>query len=82
MRGRMSIKKFSHLYKMRFSLLDPDEIAEQYDGKILTAWEGYEDKKKTVLKFSHRHLIAEWLKANGYEVCELPPAPRKRKVGF
>jgi hypothetical protein len=78
----MSQRRFAQIYSMRFSLLDPYEIAAQYDGKILTAWEGYEDKEKTKLKFSHRHLIADWLRSNGIEVCELPPATRRRKVGF
>ena len=82
MRGKMSQRRFTQLYSMRFSLLDPYEIAAQYDGMILTAWEGYEDKEKTRLKFSHRHLIADWLRSNGIEVRELPPMSKKRKCGF
>ena len=82
MRGRMSQRRFAQLYKMRFSLIDPYEIAARYDGMILTAWEGYEDKEKTKLKFSHRHLVAEWLRGFGIEVCELPPECKKRRVGF
>jgi len=78
----MSQRRFAQLYKMRFSLLDPYEFAARYDGMILTAWEGYEDKEKTKLKFSHRHLVAEWLRGFGIEVCELPPECRKRRVGF
>lgn len=79
LRGRMSQAQFSQIYRMRFDILDPKEIAERYDGKILTAWEGYEDKEKTVPRFSHRHLIAEWLRSHGYEVEELDPMPRKGK---
>lgn len=82
MRGRMSQKRFAQLYKMRFGLLDPHEFAARYDGCILTAWEGYADKEKTKLKFSHRHLVADWLRLHGYEVCELPPVAKRRKVGF
>ena len=82
LRGRMSHKQFAQIYRMRFDVLDPQEIAAKYDGKILTSWEGYEDKEKTILKFSHRHMIAEWLRSHGIEVCEIPPAPKRRKVGF
>ena len=82
LRGRMSQRQFAQIYSLRFGVLDPKEIAEKYDGKILTAWEGYEDKEKTKLKFSHRHLVAEWLRGFGIEVCELPPESRKRRVGF
>ena len=82
MRGKMSQKRFKQLYCMRFDILDPHEIADRYDNMILTAWEGYEDKAKTVLKFSHRHLVADWLRRNGIEVCELPPLPKKPKKGF
>lgn len=80
LRGRMSVEQFSQIYKIRFGVLDPAEIAERYAGKILTSWEGYEDKAKTVRKFSHRDLVAEWLRKNGYEVEELAPMTRKRHV--
>lgn len=80
LRGRMSVAQFSQIYCMRFSILDPAEFAQKYDGLILTSWEGYEDKAKTKLKFSHRHLIAEWLKRHGFECEELDPMPRKRKI--
>jgi len=79
---KMSQRKFEQLYTIRFGVLDPAEIAAKYDGKILTSWEGYEDRKHKVLSFSHRHLIAEWLRKNGIEVMELPPAPKRVKVGF
>lgn len=82
LRGRMSHRQFAQIYKMRFDVLDPDAIAERYAGKILVAWEGYEDNEKTILRFSHRHLIAEWLRRYGYEVEELYPMPRRRKRGF
>lgn len=81
LKGKMSQRRFAQLYAMRFGILDPLEIAAMYDGQILTSWEGYEDRKKTVLKFSHRHLVAEWLRTHGVEVCELPPAPKRRKIG-
>lgn len=80
LRGRMSVNQFSQIYRMRFDLLNPKDIAERYEGKILVSWEGYEDKDKTVLKFSHRHLVAEWLRKNGFEVEELEPMSRKRRI--
>ena len=80
LRGHMSVAKFAQIYKIRFGMLDPKAIAAKYDGMILTAFEGYEDNERTKLKFSHRHLIAEWLRKNGFEVRELEPMTRKRKV--
>ena len=71
MKGKMSVARFTQLYTMRFAVLDARDIAERYAGKILTAWEGYEDRKKTKLCFSHRHLIADWLRSRGYDVEEL-----------
>lgn len=82
LRHGMSPRRFAQLYRQRFGLLDPAAIAAKYDGQILVAWEGYEDKEKTVLKFSHRHLIAEWLRNCGFQCEELPPMTRKRKRGF
>lgn len=69
MKGKMSEKKFSQLYSMRFGVIDPEEIAERYDGKVLTSWEGL--NRDGTQKFSHRHLIAEWLRNNGFECEEL-----------
>ena len=80
LRGRMSVRQFSQIYRQRFGLLDPKAIAAKYDGQILVAWEGYEDKEKTILKFSHRHLIAEWLRNHGFSCEEIPPMTRRRKV--
>ena len=80
LRGRMSHKQFAQIYGMRFDILDPEDIAKRYDGKILVAWEGYEDKMKTIPKFSHRHMIAEWLTKNGFECKELEPMTRRRKI--
>lgn len=80
LRGRMSVARFSQIYSIRFGMLDVKAVAAKYDGMILTSWEGYEDKQKTVLKFSHRHLIAEWLRKNGFEVKELEPMTRKRRI--
>ena len=76
----MSQKQFSQIYSNRFGVLDPEEIAAKYEGKILVSWEGYEDKAKTIPKFSHRHLVADWLRKNGYTVVELEPITRKRKI--
>jgi hypothetical protein len=70
-RKKISEAKFAQLYKMKLDLLDPDQIAREMDGKILVSWEGYEDRKKTRLAFSHRHIIAEWLRAAGHECAEL-----------
>lgn len=82
MNGRMSFARFAQIYRQRFGLLDPKTVAEKYDGKILVAWEGYEDKEKTVLKPSHRHIMAEWLRRHGFPCEELPPMARTRKKGF
>lgn len=79
LRGKMSVKQFSQIYKLRFGVLDPAEIADRYAGNILVSWEGYLDKEKTVPRFSHRYLIAEWLGRYGFECEELPPLPRKKK---
>lgn len=68
---KISEAKFAQLYRMQLDLLDPDQIAREMDGKILVSWEGYEDRKKTRLAFSHRHIVAEWLRAAGYECAEL-----------
>ncbi len=80
LKGKMSEKQFAQIYKIRFGMMDPAEIASRYDGKILVSWEGYKDKAKTVRKFSHRDIIADWLRKNGHEVEELAPMPRKRHV--
>ena len=80
LRGLMSRDQFNQIYKIRFGMMDPDEVAARYDGKILVAWEGYEDKDKTVLKPSHRHIIAEWLRKYGHEVQELVPVPARRRI--
>lgn len=82
MKGKLSRKRFSQIYTQRFDILDPQEIAQKYDGKILVAWEGYEDRMKTIPKFSHRYLLSDWLKANGVEVEELDPLPPRKKIGF
>lgn len=80
LKGKMSVRRFSQLYEMRFGVLDAEEVAKRYDGQILVAWEGYEDKEKTKLKFSHRHLIAEWLRRNGIACEELAPMTRRRRI--
>ena len=80
LKGKISEERFGQIYSIRFGMLDPGEIARKYDGKILTSWEGYEDKAKTRLKFSHRHLIAEWLRGHGFQCEELTPAPRRPRT--
>lgn len=80
LKGRISQKQFAQIYSIRFGMLDPADIARRYDGKILVSWEGYEDKAKTIPKFSHRHMIAEWLAKNGFECMELEPMTKKRRV--
>lgn len=77
MNGRMSFRMFKSLYSRRFDVIDPQQVLEELDGKILVTWEGYSDKGKTRLKDSHRHLVADWLRRNGGSVQELPPSPRK-----
>ena len=61
-----------------YAITNVDEFPAEYDGKILVSWEGYEDKAKTIPKFSHRHLVADWLRKNGYTVVQLDPITRKR----
>lgn len=80
LKGRMSERQFSQIYRGRFDILDPQEIAQKYEGKILVSWEGYRDKDKTELRFSHRHMIAEWLRKHGVEVEELAPMSRRRRL--
>lgn len=36
----------------------------------------------TQAPLSYRHLLAEWLRSYGMEVCELPPASKRKKIGF
>lgn len=69
--GKMSEAQFAQIYKGMLDLLDPEDIAREYDGKVLVSWEGYEDRKKTKLKFSHRHIVSEWLRKAGFECREM-----------
>ena len=75
-KGKMSEAQFAQIYKGMLDLLDPEDIAKTYDGKILVSWEGYADRKKTRLKFSHRHIVAEWLNKAGFECKEVAGAGR------
>lgn len=45
-------------------MLNPHKVASELDGKVLLCYEG-------PLAFCHRHLVAEWLRDNGYECEEL-----------
>lgn len=49
-------------YEDVLNRLDVHEVARALDGKVLLCYE-----KRGV--FCHRHLVAEWLRSNGYE-CE------------
>lgn len=80
MNGKLSWGRFSQIYRNCLGVLDPEYVANKYSGMILVSWEGYEDKARTVLKNSHRHLIADWLRSNGFECEELQPIPRKKKI--
>jgi hypothetical protein len=51
-------------YQETLSLLNPDIIAAELEGKVLLCYEKSED-------FCHRHLVAKWLRCYGYEVKEL-----------
>ena len=44
--------------------LNPHIVAAELEDKVLLCYEKSED-------FCHRHLVAAWLKMNGYEVKEL-----------
>jgi uncharacterized protein (DUF488 family) len=49
-------------YSETLSKLDPKLMAEQLEGKVLLCYEKSED-------FCHRHLVAEWFRANDI-MCE------------
>ena len=57
-------------YKEVLSNLDPSTVASDLENKILLCYETIADIE-TGKAFCHRHMVAEWLKQNGFEVEEL-----------
>ena len=58
-------KKYIHDYCFHvLSRIDPHEVYEYLDNKILLCYEKPED-------FCHRHIVANWFKTYGYECKEL-----------
>lgn len=60
--SRASKVHYIEVYEKQLEELDVNEYAEKFDGCVLLCYEKPED-------FCHRHLVAHWLKKNGYE-CE------------
>lgn len=50
-------------YERVLNKLDVHQVARDLDGKVLLCFERGND-------YCHRHIVAEWLTANGYECCE------------
>ena len=55
---------FARAYKEQLTALDPAKVAKPMDDKILVCYEKIGD-------FCHRHILARWLRDNGYECEEL-----------
>ncbi len=55
---------FVRAYKEQLSALDPAKVAKTMDDRILVCYEKIGD-------FCHRHILARWLRDNGYECEEL-----------
>lgn len=51
-------------FKETLNKLDVNKIAEKLNNKVLLCYEKSED-------FCHRHIVAEWLRNNGYPCEEL-----------
>ena len=62
--GSISKLDFCKEYMAQLGKLDPGEIYRDLDGTVLLCFEGKDE-------FCHRHLVAEWLRRNGYDVREL-----------
>lgn len=67
--SEQSMESYQRSYTAKFILevlynLDVHKVAKELDGKVLLCYEKSED-------FCHRHIIADWLRANGYECKEL-----------
>ena len=57
-------------YKEVLNKLDPKQVYNDLDNCILLCWETIDSIEKGKA-FCHRHMVAEWLQNNGFEVCEL-----------
>ena len=55
---------FARAYKEQLTALDPAKVAKTMDDRILVCHEKIGD-------FCHRHILARWLRDNGYECEEL-----------
>lgn len=71
--GTITNEEYTRRYKLILSKLDPHTIANDLgDSTIMLCYESPD-------KFCHRHLVADWLKAAGYDVHELLPEDPKQK---
>lgn len=57
-------QQYTEQFNEQLSRLDPKQVGEELEGKILLCYE------KTG-SFCHRHLVAEWLRNAGFIVKEL-----------
>ena len=62
--GEINDDIYTKEFNKYLSTLDAEKVYNDLDGKVLLCYE------KTG-KFCHRHLVAEWLINNGYDVIEL-----------
>jgi len=63
--GAVDQKEYEQIYRTRIlNRLDPKIVAEKLDGLVLLCYEKSGD-------FCHRHIVAAWLRENGYECKEL-----------
>ena len=62
---KITEEEYTRRYKRDIlAKLNPNDIYEKYDGKVLLCFEKSDD-------FCHRHIIREWLNFFGYECKEL-----------
>lgn len=60
-----SVEDYTLAYNSQLSKLDPHEVVRDAgEDAVFVCYEGKD-------KFCHRHLLADWLRAAGYEVEEL-----------
>lgn len=63
-KGTMTREEYTEEYNSILSKLDPKDVYETLEGKVICCWEKPED-------FCHRHLVSLWLRENGYESSEI-----------
>lgn len=62
--GEVSKEQYTETFNEQLSRLDAQQVGEELEGKILLCYEKAGD-------FCHRHLVADWLRQNGFSVSEL-----------